>query len=267
MAEDEVEVVPVLKESFNFLRKDPEIIGLFLLTFITVMFHLVYTWLAYGNLMATPFQMGPGTQGLQLSFVIEFIIYMAIAMIIGLFVYSAIILKVSARKEGERPGFLDSLIQSSPHIPSLFVAYLIFMALTFGPYFFFTGAISWFVISTGVYSTPPIVIWLLIGMLIWIIPMIYFAIRLSFFGPACVLEDLGPIDTLKKTWHVTKGNFWLLFAFFLILILISVAIIIPASHLGKIAGLAASFGTMLIIGPTATVALTLLYSKLKKTKQ
>ena len=47
-----------------------------------------------------------------------------------------------------------------------------------------------------------------LGLLVFIVPGIIIAVRLSFYCFFIVLEDLNPIDALKKSAQVTKGYTW-----------------------------------------------------------
>lgn len=60
-----------------------------------------------------------------------------------------------------------------------------------------------------------IIIWIcvLFGLILLIIPGIYFALRFSFYAYAIMDKDLGPIDALSYSWKITKGHAWDLFVF------------------------------------------------------
>ena len=45
-----------------------------------------------------------------------------------------------------------------------------------------------------------------IGLALLIMPGIYLAIRLQFFYPSIVEEDNGILDSLKRSWEITKGQ-------------------------------------------------------------
>lgn len=54
-----------------------------------------------------------------------------------------------------------------------------------------------------------------IGLVLLIIPGIYLALRLQFFGLFIVEEDAGIIDSIKKSWAITEGNITKLLLIFL----------------------------------------------------
>ncbi len=54
-----------------------------------------------------------------------------------------------------------------------------------------------------------------VGLIFFIIPGIYFAIRLQFAPAFIVEENTGVIDSLKMSWNITKGNIGQLFLLWL----------------------------------------------------
>lgn len=61
-----------------------------------------------------------------------------------------------------------------------------------------------------------------IGILLFVLPGIYMAIRLGLYKFFIVEhEHMGPIQALKESMHITKGHFWKLLGFTSILVLIN----------------------------------------------
>lgn len=50
-----------------------------------------------------------------------------------------------------------------------------------------------------------------IGFCLLILPGIYLAVRLQYFTAVIVEDNGGIISSLKRSWEITKGNFWPLF--------------------------------------------------------
>jgi uncharacterized membrane protein len=48
----------------------------------------------------------------------------------------------------------------------------------------------------------------LLGIICFIIPGIWLAIRLQFYKYLVVDKKMGPIEALKGSWNMTKGNVW-----------------------------------------------------------
>jgi uncharacterized membrane protein len=60
-----------------------------------------------------------------------------------------------------------------------------------------------------------------IGLILLILPGIYLMLRLNFYIAAIVDEDAGIIDSLKRSWQITKGQVLPVFVIFLIITAIS----------------------------------------------
>lgn len=89
------------------------------------------------------------------------------------------------------------------------------------------------------------------GLILLIIPGIYFALRFQFYSYVLIDKDTGVVDSLRRSWRITEGNVFNLFLFMLLLILLNI--------LGAIALLVG----LLITIPVSFVAVTLLYRKLQ----
>lgn len=245
---DDVEVVPVLKKSFKALIDEPGFIALYVLPLIVGILPIIYVFLSFGTANMGGAIRQVGIQAFFMQNIIWIIIFFISLIILGLTALAAVILKAEARERGNSIGFSESLTRGINYVPKIFTAGLLALLIIIGPFFAFVPLMM---------ITPIIGI---LGMLIWIIPMIYIGIRLSLFPQACIIEDIGPIDGLKKTWAVTKGNFWLIFVVIIIFVLISMAIsIIPSivsPFLGQTIG---SIVGGLITGPATLIAFTLVY--------
>jgi uncharacterized membrane protein len=66
----------------------------------------------------------------------------------------------------------------------------------------------------------PLTILLFIGCALLLFPGFYLALRLQFFVASMVDEDTGVIDSIKRSWDITKGHTMRLFVLMLIQILI-----------------------------------------------
>jgi uncharacterized membrane protein len=62
-----------------------------------------------------------------------------------------------------------------------------------------------------------------IGLVLCIIPGIYFGIKYHFFGYIIIEQDMGVLDSLKKSWQITNGAWWDLFLLAILLWLIALA--------------------------------------------
>ncbi len=89
-----------------------------------------------------------------------------------------------------------------------------------------------------------------IGFILLIIPGIIFSIRLQYVTYLIVDKNLPPVQAVKKSWEMTKGNVWNLFFFTILLFLVNV--------LGAILLLVGLFITV----PLTMLATTFVYRKL-----
>jgi uncharacterized membrane protein len=79
-----------------------------------------------------------------------------------------------------------------------------------------------------------------IGFILLIVPGVILAIRWSVALPACVVENLGPLASMKRSAELTKGNRWKLFGvFLLVLVIIILASIVVGLFVGLIVGASA----------------------------
>jgi len=61
-----------------------------------------------------------------------------------------------------------------------------------------------------------------VGFLLLIIPGIFFALRLQYTCYLVIDKNLGPIEAIKTSWKITRGNAWNLFFFGILLGLINI---------------------------------------------
>ena len=88
------------------------------------------------------------------------------------------------------------------------------------------------------------------GLILLVLPGLYLAIRFQFYGYFIVDRDSHIVESLKRSWDITRGNAWNLFLFGLLLFLINVL------------GALALFIGLFITLPTTLVAVALVYRKL-----
>ena len=88
------------------------------------------------------------------------------------------------------------------------------------------------------------------GFILLIIPGIFFALRLKFAVYLIIDKNLAPVDAVKASWRITKGNVWNLFFFGILLGLINI--------LGFLCLIVGLFVTV----PLSMLATTFVYRKL-----
>ncbi len=67
-----------------------------------------------------------------------------------------------------------------------------------------------------------------LGFIAFVIPGIYLTFKLILSPVSSVVEDKSPVDAMKRSWNITLGNWWYLFALFvLFFIVISIIGLLP----------------------------------------
>ncbi|MBI3282955.1 hypothetical protein HYZ70_02660 [Candidatus Curtissbacteria bacterium] len=92
-----------------------------------------------------------------------------------------------------------------------------------------------------------------VGLILFIIPGIILAVRLSFWAYALVESDLGPIEAIKESWRITEGHTINLFIFNFLLGLLNVL------------GFLALFAGLLLTVPMTRLASVYVFRKLAQT--
>lgn len=118
--------------------------------------------------------------------------------------------------------------------------------VTFGQLFSQTHVLLKGVVAAFLYGLIVVV-----GLILLIVPGIYLGIRLQFFKYFVVDKGYGPIQALKSSWDITKGNVWNLFLFGLLIILINIA------------GLLVLLVGLFVSVPVTTVAVGYVFRKLE----
>jgi hypothetical protein len=89
-----------------------------------------------------------------------------------------------------------------------------------------------------------------VGMMLLVIPGIMLALRWAVAVPACVVENKGPLDSMRRSAELTKGHRWKIFGMWVLLVILAIVIVIIASVLAGLGVVAApqGFGRLLIAG-------------------
>jgi hypothetical protein len=77
---------------------------------------------------------------------------------------------------------------------------------------------------------------------------LYFAVRMLMASPVASAEPAGPVAILQRSWQMTSGHWWRLFAFFLLFVIAAVIVILAVA---AVSGLLAQ----LILGGTAPLTI------------
>jgi len=197
-----------------------------------------------------------------LTFIMMGIMYILLIVIFYLIASSSIIKKYKVQRKGDILSIKDAILYGYRNFPRIFATALLAGLIIILPIILIIIPLI-LSITTG--SITLLAISLLI-MLIVIIPLIYIGLKLSFFLQACVIEELGPFDSIKRSWAVTKGNLLKIFIISLLIGIIGAVIGIPFTIAGS-AGLISvqlmgSVITYFLIWPISTIIFTSFYIEL-----
>lgn len=92
------------------------------------------------------------------------------------------------------------------------------------------------------------------GIILLIIPGIYWAVRFSFTTLIVVDTKSGPVASMKESWAITEGNFWKLLLLWLAVVAINLV------------GILALYIGLLVTIPVTTFSVIFVYRELTKKK-
>lgn len=270
MVENDIDVGFLIKDAFKSIINDSSYIILFLLPVLIYIIAVVHMWFVSSNLisLAQNFQNIQNPSAFLDTPVDRLLIIIIFYGIIVFILYTAsiggLIKKVDVQANGGRMSFLEAISFGFKEFPRLFAAMIFGVIILAGP---FIGLL--FLMITGAnYNIVALIFLAIILLIIIIIPWVYIYLRLSLFMQVCVVENVGPIDCFKISWHITKGNVLLIFVTSLILGIISIVVGIPFTVIGR-AGVPfiSSIGNIVVfalIGPVSGITFTLLYLKITR---
>jgi predicted membrane protein len=102
-----------------------------------------------------------------------------------------------------------------------------------------------------------------IGLILLIIPGLILATFWSVGAPAIVVEDVGPLEALGRSWRLVRGQAWSVFATLLVVLIIVIAIGVVlgaiATPIGDAATLVASIISSAITAPIFSLAVSVMF--------
>jgi len=107
---------------------------------------------------------------------------------------------------------------------------------------------------------------ILIGYIAFIVPGIFLTIKLMFYQYSIIIDNKSVTDSLKKSWNVTKKNWWRVFALMLIISIISAALNQIAYLFSLKIGAVVLFFVTLFVTAWSISSMTMAYMQLAKKK-
>jgi hypothetical protein len=136
---------------------------------------------------------------------------------------------------GERPGVGESLRRVLPFVPLVIVTVLLYALGT------------------------------AIGLVLLIVPGIWFAVRCYFGAQAVIVDGLGPVAALRRSSELVRGSWWRVFGYLIVIGLIAAALGLVAGFIVGGIGAATGSGLLYIIGITLGTAVAQSYTALAAT--
>jgi hypothetical protein len=138
------------------------------------------------------------------------------------------------------------------------------------------GALLLFALAVGLFAIPLIILFVGLGWLdasdlsaaqpqgafgLLVMLLVLFAllmsVRVTLTVPVSSAEALGPVKILKRSWELTRGHYWRLLAFLLLILVAAIAILAVASLIGGIlARLASDEVTAMSLGALLLALIT-----------
>lgn len=172
---------------------------------------------------------------------------------VGTFAFYALIQVFLSVVQEQLPGivsFLLSMIASTLLYIGLITIYLKAYVDPASPRFsdFWRPALFWKYLAASIL----LAVIVLGGLVLLIIPGIFFALALAFTGYLVVDKGMGPVAALKESAHLTKGYRWKLLQLGIVLVILTILGALPL------------FLGLLVIGPVSMLAGVYAYETLKK---
>jgi hypothetical protein len=102
---------------------------------------------------------------------------------------------------------------------------------------------------------PTVVAFAILGGLATLVVTVWIWVRLSLALPAVVLEGIGPVDALRRSWQLVKGSWWRVFGITLLAgIVVAIIGFILQLPFGIVSGLTGGGGGFTMIGAGSTTA-------------
>ena len=81
-----------------------------------------------------------------------------------------------------------------------------------------------------------------IGFMLLIVPGIILALRWAVAVPACVVENKGPLESMRRSAELTKGHRWKIFGIWVLIAIVAIVVLIIAGTLAGLGVVAAPQG-------------------------
>lgn len=224
----------IFSSTFELYRKGFKPFALVAICYyiLITIYNLLMNLCVYGKLMINPFDYKFSPQ--LISSTLPFLFLMVFLLIIVVFIYAIFMKLLVSSVDTEEPiDYRELLNASIKKLPKLLLLSLllglgyILLVFALALVSVIVGLIvmipiAFFLPKSSLFFTGPIIITILIVLMCFgIIP---FLVRLSLCFTIAVLEDIDPIESLKKSWNLVRGAGWRIFGYELAIYSIIIAV-------------------------------------------
>ena len=198
--------------------------------------------------------------------------YDAVVIVIGWIITSTVIGGITdfsiRRFRGERVPIMDSLSRGFRRFPSILGANLLVAIITSGVVLLWAAILALGALSAFATSNPVGALAVLCGALaalpLVFVFVIYVDLALSLYAPVVMIEGAHAVDSLGRSWNLTKGHKWSLLAAAIvvgiILVVIDGLVVLGIALSGNaVAGVVASAVATAITGSWFTILVAVAY--------
>jgi hypothetical protein len=274
MVDNDIDVGFLIKDAFKSIRKDFDYVYLFFLPLTVYIIAMIHVWFVIGDIFSimqnnaqNPYVFFSLIQNNFITLLIMGIFYAIIFAILYSVAMAGVVKKFDLQEKNTHIHLSEVISFGFNKLPRIFGATLLTYLIVLGPFFALFFLAFWG-ITNSLYALAGLSVLLLI---IVAFVAIYVYLRLLLYLQTCIIEDLGVVECIKRSWVITKGNALLIFITALILGIIAIAVSVPFIIAGN-AGVpyAQSIGNFIafgFIGPIQTITYTILYFKLTRKPQ
>lgn len=205
------------EDTFSFVKKTPKIFLLALLPTIAN-FIMILTTTNFIISLIMPYAFNYFT--IIILFVVNFLLSIIVTGSFPIVVYQGLVIK--------KIDLVKALKYSLERFGKILITYIISGGII-------VGIISiplLFSILARLSNSPTLLVISLILSIPFIIVSLFISFRLFLIFPVLMLEEKRPIESIKKSWNITKGHVWSILGGILLLTLVVLVISLPIIFFG-----------------------------------
>ena len=235
---------------------------------------LLVMYLAFGNLMADLFSMGSTVNqadpaavealgGQLIGYALSMLVAAFLSVLIQMVLQGALAVPVLRAVLDRRTSFAQMWRLTRPRVGSLMILALLYAAAVLAAILVFTGIVVGLILAMGATTNDSAVLAVLGLSVLFSLPFLalsaWLATKVLVAPAAIVVENIGAIAAVKRSWQLTRSNWWRTFGISLLAAVIAGVI---GSVITTPVTLLASFLAPVLVGgePTAGQAVGIFFA-------